>query len=94
MDALVSYLTGHGGPWAFVVLGLLLALLDRERKISELRAEVSVLHQARLTDAKASTEALLKMSEKTHEALEVLAAREEQRAAHPLMRAGRLSRPG
>lgn len=89
MDDAIRSLLVSGGPWGVIVLGLLMHLRRVETERDRLTAKIEAEHQARLLDAKETTQALLSTAQRTHEALEKLA----DLAEFPPKRIGMRSRP-
>lgn len=71
---LAKLMIEQGGLWGIMAAGLSAALLYKERETQRLQAELKAEHQARLSDAKENTKALLEMGERTHQALDKLAS--------------------
>lgn len=72
MSDLAKFMVEQGGLWGVVAVGLSAALLYKERETQRLRSQLDTEHQARLSDAKENTKALLEIAEQTHVALDKL----------------------
>jgi hypothetical protein len=83
MVQFITYVISSGGPWGILVIALAYYLRRREAELATLRTRLEKEHTARLEDARQNTQALLATSQRTHEALEILADIHETRMTSP-----------